>query len=223
MGAVDVAVCDDHPVVRWGLKQILETDPVVGTVGEAATAAELLTLIRSQTWDLVLLDLNLPGLSGMEVLRQIKHERPRLPILIISVEPAEKYAVRSIRAGASGYLTKITAADELIRAVRLVVSGRKYLTNDVAEQLANELERPLDRPAHEALSDREYQVLCLLGSGKTATETACKLSLSVKTVSTHRSHVLAKLGLKSTAEIIRYVLEHGLAGDWTGAPEARTA
>ena len=219
MSAIDVVVCDDHPVVRWGLKQILESDVPIGRMGEAGSAPELFTLVRTHDWHVVILDISLPGLSGMDALRQIKHERPRLPILIVSVHPPEHYAVRTLRAGAAGYLTKITAADELVRAVRTVVGGHKYVTSEVAERLAIDLERPFDRPAHEALTDREYQVLCLLGSGRTATEAAVTLCLSVKTVSTHRTHVLQKLGLKTTAELIRYVVEHDITCD--GAHLAR--
>jgi two-component system invasion response regulator UvrY len=205
-----ILVCDDHPVVREGLREILTAIEHVEKVGEASDAGELFDAVRAQRWDAVVLDIGLPGLSGLDALRQLKQERPRLPVLVLSVYPADQFAVRVLRAGASGYLTKDAAAQELVKAVLAVAAGHKYVTSDVAEQLASELERPDDRPSHERLSDREYQVLCLLGSGRTVTRCAEDLSLSVKTVSTHRANILRKLALQSTAEVIRYAIEHRL-------------
>jgi two-component system invasion response regulator UvrY len=207
---MNVLVCDDHPVVRRGLKNILLADGCVATVGEASRATELLSLVRSRPWDVVVLDIGLPGLNGLEALRQLKQERPRLPVLILSVHPADHYAIRSLRAGAAGYLSKEAAPEELLNALRVVVSGRKYVTSEVAQQLALDLEHPSDRLPHEALSDREYQILCLLASGETVTKVAADLALSVKTVSTHRVRMLKKLGLKTNADIIRYALQQRL-------------
>lgn len=205
-----ILVCDDHPLSRQGLKSILLADKDVASVGEAGSVPELMDLVRSQPWDAVVLDINLPGRSGLEGLRQIKLERPRLPVLVVSFHDAEQYAVRTLRAGASGYLTKGVLPTELVKAVRVVAGGRKYVTSDVAERLARDLERPSDRPPHETLTDREFQILCLLGSGRTVSEIARTLALSVKTVSTHRVNTLRKLGLKSNLELIRYVIQHGL-------------
>ena len=207
---MNVLVCDDHPVVRRGLKDILLADGGAATVGEASRATELLSLVRSRPWDVVVLDIGLPGLNGLEALRQLKQERPRLPVLILSIHPADHYAIRSLRAGAAGYLSKEAAPEELLNALRVVVSGRKYVTSEVGEQLALDLEHPSDRLPHEALSDREYQVLCLLASGATVTKVAADLALSVKTVSTHRVRMLKKLGLKTNADIIRYALQQRL-------------
>ena len=206
----NILVCDDHPVVREGLREILTSTEQVDTVGEACDACELFDAVRGQRWDAVVLDIGLPGLSGLDALRQLKQERPRLPVLVLSVYPADQFAIRVLRAGASGYLTKDIAAQELVKAVLAVAAGHKYVTSDVAEQLASDLERPADRPSHERLSDREYQVLCILGSGRTVTRCAEDLTLSVKTVSTHRANILRKLALQSTAEVIRYALEHRL-------------
>ena len=213
-----ILVCDDHPVVRMGLRELL-VDNDLGPVAEASSTAELFDLVRRGRWDAVLLDVRLPGVSGLEALHQLKQERPQLPVLMLSVHPAEQYAVRALRAGASGYLTKCACPAELLSAVRTVMTGHKYVTSDVAEMLALDLARPTDRPAHETLSDREYQILCLLGTGQTVSEIARALSLSVKTVSTHRAHILLKLGLETTAQIIRYALEHGI-GDADCLPTA---
>jgi DNA-binding NarL/FixJ family response regulator len=213
-----IVVCDDHPVVRMGLRELLvEND--LGPVAEVGSAPELLDLVRRGRWDAVLLDMRLPGMNGLEALHQLKQECPQLPVLMLSVHPAEQYAVRALRAGASGYLTKCAAPAELLTAVRTVMGGHKYVTSDVAEMLAMDLERPTDRPAHEVLSDREFQILCLLGTGQTVSEIARTLSLSVKTVSTHRAHILLKLGLETTAQIIRYALEHAI-GDCECVPTA---
>jgi len=204
-----ILICDDHPVVRMGLRELL-LDNDLGPVAEAGSTSELLDLVRRGRWDAVLLDVRLPDKNGLEALHQLKQERPQLPVLMLSVHPAEQYAVRALRAGASGYLTKCAPPAELLAAVRAVITGHKYVTSDVAELLAMDLERPTDRPPHEVLSDREYQILCLLGTGQTVSEIARALSLSVKTVSTHRAHILLKMGLENTAQLIRYALEHGL-------------
>lgn len=207
---IDVIVCDDHPIVRQGVARILLATQEVQSVREAGNAQELLDLVREGPCDAVLLDVGLPGRSGLDVLRQLKHERPRLPVLVLSVHPADQYAVRALRAGASGYLTKDMTPQELVDALKVVVEGRKYVTPDVADQLATTIERPTDLPAHETLSDREFEVLSLIASGKSVKQIARDLCLSDKTISTYRSRVLAKLSLKTNADIIRYAIRQGL-------------
>jgi two-component system, NarL family, invasion response regulator UvrY len=210
---ISILICDDHPVVRRGLKEILASGCSVKCVGEASTAQEALKQAQQRRWDVILLDITLPGMGGLETLKQLKRDQPRLPVLMVSMHPEDQYAVRTLRAGASGYLTKETVPDELVKAVHCVLRGRKYVTPHVAEQLIHEIENPSsDRQAHEVLSDREYQVTCLIAAGKTVKEIARNLSLSVKTVSTYRTRSLEKLGGKSTADIVRYAIEHGLTG-----------
>jgi two-component system, NarL family, invasion response regulator UvrY len=170
----------------------------------------LLEMLRERSSDLVLLDVTLPGRSGLDVLRQLKQERPRVPVLVLSVHPAEQYAVRALRAGASGYLTKDLAAEELVTAVRHVTRGERYLTPTVADRLADALDKPVDRYPHEDLSDREFQVLALLGSGKRVKQIAEELCLSYNTISTYRSRILTKLGLTTDAQLVRYAIEHEL-------------
>lgn len=207
---IDVIVCDDHPIVRQGVARILLATEDVQSVREAGSAQELLELVREGPCDAVLLDVGLPGRSGLDVLRQLKHERPRLPVLVLSVHPADQYAVRALRAGASGYLTKDMTPQQLVDALKVVMEGRKYVTPDVADQLATTIERPTDLPPHETLSDREYEVLSLIASGKSVKQIARDLNLSDKTISTYRSRVLAKLSLKTNADIIRYAIRQGL-------------
>lgn len=205
-----VLIVDDHTVVRQGLKHILLEEWAGAVFGEAANVAEMLPLFRKQDWDVVLLDINMPGRSGLDVLRDLRQEKPQVPILILSGHPEDQYAVRVLKAGASGYLPKETASAELIKAVRKVLDGGKYVSAPVAEQMASGLARESDKLPHEALSDREYQVLCLLASGKTATEIAEELALSVKTISTFRSRVLAKMRKKTNAELAHYAIQHQL-------------
>jgi two-component system, NarL family, invasion response regulator UvrY len=206
-----IIVCDDHPVVRQGLARIMSAELDVALLREAETGHALLELVREQPPDVVLLDVGLPGRSGLDVLQQIKQEHPRLPVLVLSVHPTNQYAIRALRAGASGYLTKDLASAELVRAVRTVTSGHRYVTPDVADRLAADLERPDDRPLHDALSDREFEVLILLAAGRSVMQIAQELCLSDKTISTYRGRILQKLNLKTNADIIRYALRHGLA------------
>jgi two-component system, NarL family, invasion response regulator UvrY len=208
---LDIIVCDDHPVVRQGLARIIQSGLDLAQIREADNGSMLLDMLREHTSDLVLLDVTLPGRSGLEVLRQLKQERPRMPVLVLSVHPAEQYALRALRAGASGYLTKDLAAEELVRAVQLVTRGQRYLTPAVAERLADALDKPVGRSPHEELSDREFQVLCLIGSGRKVKQIADELCLSYNTISTYRSRVLIKLGLDGDAQLVRYALEYGLA------------
>lgn len=207
-----ILLADDHELIREGLKRILLEGKIATTVGQASSAPEVTDLVRKEKWDLVILDLNLPGRSGLEVLKEIKGEFPRLPVLVLSMYPEEQFAVRVIRAGADGYLNKNSASQELLRAVRRVLGGERYISAEVAEQLFNAAARPADAAvvAHEALSDREDQVLRLIAAGRTVGEIARQLSLSVKTVSTYRTNVLRKLSLANNAQLMRYALDHRL-------------
>ncbi len=202
-------IADDHAVVRKGLRSILEETADMVVAAEACSGQELLEKARRCPCDVVLLDIAMPGRDGLETLKLLKKEKPGLPVLVLSIYPEEQYAVRALKDGASGYLTKESAPDELITAVRRVSAGRKYVSATLAERLADELADG-GRSPHERLSDREYQVLCMIGAGRTVSEIGDELSLSVKTISTHRSHILAKMNLKNNAEIIRYVLANGL-------------
>lgn len=205
-----ILIIDDHLVVRRGLKQIL-ADEFPGCVfGEAATAAEALSRVLREKWDIVLLDLNLPGRSGLDALGDIKRARRRLPVLVLSMYPEAEFAVRVLRAGAAGYLTKQSAAEELVAAIKKAVAGGRYITAALAEKLAMDLGQAGERPPHESLSDREYQTMALLAAGRTVKEIAATLALSVKTVSTYRTRVLEKLHVKGTVELARYALQHHL-------------
>ena len=205
-----ILVADDHAVVREGIKQILSetSDIVVG--GEASDGNQALNQARRAAYDLVLLDIAMPGMNGLEVLKQLRSERPNLPVLMLSMYPEEQFAVRTLKAGASGYLTKQSAPNELIAAIRKVCRGGKYVTSSLAESLAVYLESDSDRPPHELLSDREYEVMLMIASGKTVKMIGEELSLSVKTISTNRSRALRKMGMKTNAELTYYAIKHGL-------------
>ncbi|HHO76698.1 MAG TPA: response regulator transcription factor [Deltaproteobacteria bacterium] len=207
---IRVLIADDHPIVREGLKQILsETDDII-VVDEAANGQEVLKYAWEKNYDVVLLDISMPGRDGLEVLRELKHTKPKLPVMILSMYPEEHYAIRVLRGGAAGYLTKSSAPDELISAIRKVASGRKYISSTLAERLTYELDRDSDRPVHEALSDREYQVMHMISSGKTIKEIADDLCLSVKTVSTYRSRIMQKMNMKNNAELVLYAVQNKL-------------
>lgn len=205
-----IVIADDHPVVRRGLKAIVKDALRAADVDEAGNAAELLALVRKREPDVVLLDIAMPGQSGLEALKELRHERPKLPMLVLSIHSEDQFAVRSIKAGASGYLTKDSAPAELINAIRTVVAGRKYITPSVAERLASAVESDANRPPHEILSDREFHVLRLLAAGKTNGEVADELALSAKTVSTYRTRTLRKMGMRNNAELTQYAVRHGL-------------
>lgn len=205
-----VLIADDHAIVRQGLRQILsETDDLLVT-GEASDGNEALHLARNQEWGVCLLDVSMPNKNGIDTLKQLKKEFPKLPVLILSMHPEEQYAVRALKAGASGYLTKQSAPEQLVTAIRQVAKGKKYLSPAVAQQLAEAISDDSEKPPHKRITDREYQVLVLIASGKTLTQIAEKLNLGVATVSTYRARLLEKMGLKSTAELIRYGIEHEL-------------
>jgi two-component system invasion response regulator UvrY len=205
-----ILVADDHTIVREGLKQILGEVADMIVAGEASDGSETLRRIREDHYDLVLLDISMPGIGGLDVLKHLRSEKPDLPVLMLSMYPEEQYAVRTLKAGASGYLTKQSASDELIAAIRKVSSGGKYVTSSLAEKLASRLDTYSDKPVHERLSDREYQVVRMIASGKTVTEIADELSLSVKTISTNRTRALTTMGMKTNAEITYYAIKHGL-------------
>jgi len=207
---INLLIADDHTLVRKGLKQILLENPDIGIIDEAKEGKDVVQKINKNAYDLVLLDISLPGRSGIEVLKQIKSLKPELPVLMLSMYPERQYAVRSLRAGASGYLTKESAPSELIEAIKRVVKGRRYITSTLAEQLALELDKKAPASPHEALSDREYQILCLIASGNTTREIAEGLSLSVKTISTYRARLLKKMGMTNNAQLTHYAIKHGL-------------
>jgi len=207
---ISIIIVDDHPIVRQGLKQILSEEPDMATFGEAQNSQEVLDLIRKQDWDAVVLDITMPGRGGLDILREIKHERPKLPVLMLSVHPEDQYAVRALKAGASGYLNKESAPEELVRAIRKILRGGKYISPTLAEKMAFNLEKETDRPAHEALSDREYQVMLMIASGKTTSAIAEEMSLSIKTVSTYRSRILEKMKMKSNVDLTYYVIKNNL-------------
>ena len=207
---LNILVADDHTIVREGLKQILSGVPDIIVAGEASDGNQALNQVYNGDYDLVLLDIAMPGISGLDVLKQLKTEKPDLPILMLSMYPEEQYAVRTLKAGASGYLTKESAPEELIAAIRKVCAGGKYVTSSLAEKLALYLKADFEKPAHEHLSDREYQVVLMIASGKTVSQIATELSLSVKTISTNRSRALSKMGMKTNAELTYYAIKHGL-------------
>jgi DNA-binding NarL/FixJ family response regulator len=205
-----IVIADDHPVVRRGLRAIVEDALLPADVHEAGNAAELLTLVRKREPDVVLLDIAMPGRSGLEALKELRREHPKIPMLVLSIHSADEFAVRSIKAGASGYLTKDSAPEELIDAIRTVVAGRRYLTPSVAERLASAVESDVKGAPHEMLSDREFHVLRMLAAGKTNGEVAGELALSAKTISTYRTRTLRKMGMRTNAELAQYAVRHGL-------------
>jgi two-component system invasion response regulator UvrY len=207
---IRVLIADDHAIVREGLKQILSEVPDMVVVDEAFEGEEALRKALTDSWDVLVLDLAMPGRSGLDILEQLRSARSRRPVLVLSMHAEEMYATRVLKAGASGYLTKESTPHELVKAIRKVLSGGKYVSANLAETLALRLDETGDRPLHEALSDREFQVLCMMASGKTVTEVAGELSLSVKTVSTYRARMLEKLNLRNSAEAIRYAVDHRL-------------
>ncbi len=209
---IDVLIADDHAVVRSGLRRILdETAGEIRVQGEARNGREVLALVEAQHWDVLVMDITMPGRSGLDILKDIRQLRPDLPVLILSMHAEEQFATRMLRAGASGYLNKESAPEELVQAIRRVHDGGKYVSAAQAERMVVELSGNPDQQPHERLSDREYEVLRQIGSGKTATEIARGLSLSVKTVSTYRSRILTKMNLATTAQLMHYAIRNELA------------
>jgi DNA-binding NarL/FixJ family response regulator len=205
-----ILLVDDHPIVRQGIKQVLTGAFEPALVGEAANAEEGLSEIRSTEWDVMVLDLTLPGLSGLDLLKDLRRERPELPVLVLSMHPADQFARRALNAGASGYLTKDSAPTELVKAVSELMAGRRYMNAAVVGELVTGEQLASSRRPHEVLSDREYQVLRMIASGLTVSQVATRLSLSVKTISTYRARVLDKMKMKTTAELMHYGIQHGL-------------
>jgi two-component system, NarL family, invasion response regulator UvrY len=205
-----ILLADDHAVVRQGVKQILAEAFAQATFGEAQNAYELLKLVGSERWDIVVLDLAMPGGNGLEALKQIKHDHPQLPVLILSMFPEDQYAVRTIRAGAAGYLNKESAPEELVQAIHKVLHGGEYISAAVADELVMYARNEDDQPLHKHLSDREYQVLCLIASGKEVKEISAELALSAKTISTYRTRLLEKMNMKTNAELTYYAIQNKL-------------
>lgn len=207
---IRVVVADDHAIVRQGLKQILGTQPDFAVCGEASNHGEVMQVLRQTECDVLVLDVAMPGRNGIETLKQVKQEWPRLPVLILSMYPEDQYAFRALKAGAAGYLTKMAASDQLIEAIRVVARGRKYMTPELATSLAESFDRDTETPPHALLSDREFQTLKLIAAGRTPAQIGEALALSPKTVSVYRARVLAKLKLATNADLTRYALERGL-------------
>lgn len=207
---IRILIADDHAIVRQGLKQIVADESDMRVAGEAENANEVVDFVRKHPCDVVVQDISLPGRDGLEVLRDLKHEFPRLPVLMLSVHPQELFGVRALRLGAAGYLTKKAAPAELVAAIRTVVGGRKYVPPSLVELLADHLATDDQRLPHETLSNREYQVMCMIAAGRKAGDIAAELSLSVKSINTYRARVLEKMGVKSNAELTRYALQHRL-------------
>ena len=213
MSSVRLLIAADQAVVRQGIRQILTDAPEIQIAGEAATGMEALELMRDADIDLVILDLSMPGLSGLDIVRQMRQDRPLVRILVLSVHPEEQYAVRVMKAGASGYLTKDSAPEELISAVRHIAAGHKYVTATLAERLALELDNAGDKLPHQSLSDREYEVMLLVAEGLKVQEIADRLSLSVKTVSTYRTRLLQKMRMRNNAELVRHAVRQRLVDE----------
>jgi len=207
---MNILIVDDHAVVRAGLRQIISGVSDMAVADEADSAVEALAKIRKKVYSMVILDISMPGKSGLDVLKEIRNEHPRLPVLMLSMYPEDQYAMRALRSGAAGYMTKDSAPEELVTAIRTVAAGRKYISSDLAERLAFNLEADMKKEPHEILSDREYQVLCTIASGRTVSEIADQLSLSVKTISTYRSRILEKMQLKNNAELTNYAIRNHL-------------
>lgn len=211
MEKLKVLLADDHAIIRDGLRQILaDTDDLV-VAGEAANGLDVLQKVRERDWDVLVLDISMPGRNGLDLIRMAKEECPELPILVLSMHQEEQYAVRALKAGAQGYITKESDSELLVAAIRRVAKGGVHISDKVAELMVRGI-RPSDKPQpHNLLSDREYQIFNMLVMGRTLTEIAAELSLSVKTISTHKTHILQKMNLSSAAELIRYAVAHDLA------------
>ncbi|MGA2591266.1 MAG: response regulator transcription factor [Bryobacteraceae bacterium] len=207
---IKVLIADDHAILRRGLKEILMHEMEGAVCSEAKDAQEALTQVQRGDWDLVILDVSMPGRSGLDVLTDLKAARPKLPVLVLSMHPDDQYGKRALRSGASGYVNKDSEPEELIKAIRKVLAGGRYVSPKLAEKLASDLSEDAERPIHEILSNREFEVLRMIGAGKTVTQIAGELHLSMPTVSTYRARILEKLNMKTTAELMRYALRNRL-------------
>jgi two-component system, NarL family, invasion response regulator UvrY len=207
---IRILIVDDHGVVRRGLIQIVSEESDMTVVGEAQNAQAMLTFLRNQPCDVVVTDISMPGGTALDVLKELKREYPRLPVLVLSMHPEDQYGVQALKLGASGYMTKESAPEELVHAIRKVVVGGRYVSPSLAEQLVFDVSTDTGRPPDEVLSEREHQVLCLLASGKSVTQIADELALSVKTISTYRVRILEKMGMKNNAELMHYAISNRL-------------
>lgn len=207
---IRLVLADDHAIVRSGLRQIAQAEEGISVVGEAAESGDLLDVLRKTDADVVLMDISMPGKNGLEGLKQVRERWPRIAVLMLSMYPEDQYAVRSVKAGAAGYLHKNSPPETVIAAIRTVARGKKYITPELAEQLASHLSQGDERPPHELLSDREYQTMVMIASGRTLTQIAEEISLSPKTVSVYRARLLEKMKLKNNAELTHYALKHKL-------------
>ena len=207
---IKILIADDHFLIREGLKKILKTEPDLEIAGEASNAQEIMQLVRSLAIDVLVLDISLPGKSGLDVLADVRIEKPKLPVLILSMHSEDRFAVRTIKSGAAGYLTKGSAADELVNAIRKVSRGEKYISESLAQRLAKNVESAPKKLPHEALSEREFQIFHLLAVGKNLSEIAEVLSIAHSTVQTYRQRIFEKMGLKSNAQVIHYAATHEL-------------
>jgi DNA-binding NarL/FixJ family response regulator len=207
---IRLAIADDHPIVREGLRRIASAGLGISVTGEASTAAELFRLLSQSAVDVVLLDVSMPGSTFVETLKELRERHPHIKVLVLSVHPEDQWAMRALRAGAAGYLTKDHSPEQLVEAIRRVARGGKYVSEMLAEKLAGLVDHGRTRAPHERLSDREFEVLRALGSGMSVKDVAEQLNLSAKTISTYRARLLEKMGLKSRADLVRYVVEHEL-------------
>ena len=210
---IRVVIADDHTILREGLRQLLAAEPDIEVVAEAADGHEVLARVRSADFDVLLLDLSMPGKSGVELIKQVKSEKAKLRVLVLSMHEESQYAVRAIKAGASGYVTKDSAATQLVTAIRRVAGGGAFVTPEVAQQLALGAMPGAEGPPHARLSDREFEVFERLVAGETVTDIAARLNLSGKTVSTHKARLMEKLGVDNQSDLVRYAMKHGLAGE----------
>ena len=205
-----ILVVDDHPLFRAGVQTLLSEEPEFGEVAGAANGEEALARIRAERWDAVVLDISMPQKSGIDILEQIRRDHPELPVLILSMHPAEQYALNLLRAGATGYLTKEAVPEELVHALHTLLAGRRYISPDVAELLASDLRADRETPVHAHFSEREFQIFCKLAAGMSVSQISEELCLSVKTVSTYRTRVLEKMNLKNNADLTYYAIKNGL-------------
>jgi two-component system invasion response regulator UvrY len=207
---INTLIADDHAIVRRGIRQIISEDPEITVLGEASNAEEIMSQLYEHDWNVIVLDITMPGKNGLDVLIEIKQKRPEIKVLILSMHPEEEIALRALKTGASGYLNKDSVPGELIKAIRKINDGGKYISSELAESIAFSVDKDLAIPPHELLSEREYQVMCLIASGNTLSQIATELSLSVKTVSTYRTRILEKMQMKSNVELTHYAIKHKL-------------
>lgn len=207
---IKILIADDHAIVREGLKQIVAEEKDMLVAGEAKEASEIFSLVARNNFDIAIIDISMPGRSGLEALKELKKIKPDLPVLVLSMFSEDQYGLRAVKAGAAGYLKKVSAPNELVNAIRTIVGGGKYINQSLAEKLASEFGRTEKTSLHEKLSDREYQIMCLIAAGKTAEEISGELSISIHTFYTYRNRILEKMQLKSNVELTQYVIQHKL-------------